>query len=55
MITKLNLVNIIYDVAGFMHNASEHPILETLQHLIAGGAKKKLDGKVQLSPCTFSY
>jgi len=36
-----------------MHNASEHPILETL-HLIAGGAKK-LDGKGHLYPCTFRY
>jgi hypothetical protein len=24
-----------------MHNAWEHPILETLQHFIGGGAKKK--------------
>jgi len=47
---KLNIIN---HVTGFMHNAWEHPVLETL-HLIAGGAKE-LDGKVHLYPCTFSY
>jgi len=51
--TQLNL-NIINHVTGLMHNALEHPVLETLQHLIAGGAKK-LDGKIQLYPGTFSY
>ena len=36
-----------------MHNAWEHPLLETLQHLIGGA--KKLDGKAHLYPGTFSY
>jgi hypothetical protein len=54
MWTQLNLNNIIHHVICFMHDAWEHPILETLEHLIAGGAKK-LNGKVHLFPWTFNY
>jgi hypothetical protein len=45
---------IIYVVIGFMHNAWEDQILETLEHLTAGEAKE-LDGKVHLYLCIFSY